>query len=103
MAEFKRDMLRERVKTGMAHAKVKGVRLGRTATVQALNGQIRQMLADGMSKMAIAKELGIARKSVCRPSQILPDPNARLWGCRITVGAGLVRPCPIFHGECAHT
>jgi putative DNA-invertase from lambdoid prophage Rac len=65
-AEFERDVLRERVKAGMAHAKAKGITLGRPATAQAQSDQIHQLLAEGMSKKAIAQQLGIGRASVYR-------------------------------------
>ena len=68
-AEFERDVLRERVKAGMAHAKEKGIVLGRPATAQAQADQIHQRLAEGMSKKAIARELGIGRASVYRALQ----------------------------------
>jgi putative DNA-invertase from lambdoid prophage Rac len=65
-AEFERSVLQERVKAGMAHAKAKGVILGRPATAQAQIEQIRQLLVAGVSKKAIAEQLGIGRASVYR-------------------------------------
>jgi DNA invertase Pin-like site-specific DNA recombinase len=65
-AEFERSVLQERVKAGMAHAKAKGITLGRPATAQAQADQIHQLLAEGMSKKAIAQQLGIGRASVYR-------------------------------------
>jgi putative DNA-invertase from lambdoid prophage Rac len=65
-AEFERSVLQERVKAGMAHAKAKGVVLGRPATAQAQADQIQQLLAEGVSKKQIAERLGIGRASVYR-------------------------------------
>jgi putative DNA-invertase from lambdoid prophage Rac len=65
-AEFERSVLQERVKAGMAHAKAKGITLGRPATAQAQADQIQQLLAKGVSKKAIAKQLGIGRASIYR-------------------------------------
>jgi DNA invertase Pin-like site-specific DNA recombinase len=65
-AEFERDILRERVRAGMEHARTKGVALGRPATAQAQADQIHQLLAEGMSKKAIARKLGIGRASIYR-------------------------------------
>jgi DNA invertase Pin-like site-specific DNA recombinase len=65
-AEFERDILRERVRAGMEHARTKGVVLGRPATAQAQADQIHRLLAAGMSKKAVARKLGIGRASIYR-------------------------------------
>ena len=70
-AEFERDILRERVKAGMAHAKEKGITLGRPATAQAQADQIQRLLAEGVSKKQIAERLGIGRASVYRAIEAL--------------------------------
>jgi DNA invertase Pin-like site-specific DNA recombinase len=98
-AEFERDVLRERVKAGMAHARAKGIRMGRPATAQALNGQIQQMLATGMSKMAIAKQLGIARKSVYR---VIEAEETALKSCRPIVSASRNTTAWVKWDSCAN-
>lgn len=65
-AEFERDMLRERVKTGIAHARAKGKNHGRPKTVALKVDRVKQMYKDGLNKSQIAKELGISRTSVRR-------------------------------------
>jgi DNA invertase Pin-like site-specific DNA recombinase len=63
-AEFERDILRERVRSGIALARKKGKHLGRPATARAMADKINRLTAEGLSKRAISKRLGIARGSV---------------------------------------
>jgi DNA invertase Pin-like site-specific DNA recombinase len=65
-AEFEREILRKRVRAGLAHARENGTRLGRPPTA-ALNAKhIRQLFRAGVSKAAIARQLQIGRTSVRR-------------------------------------
>jgi DNA invertase Pin-like site-specific DNA recombinase len=65
-AEFERDILRERVKAGIAHARAKGKRHGRPKSAALKAEQVKTLFAQGYSKTRIAKELGIGRTSVRR-------------------------------------
>lgn len=65
-AEFERGILRERVKAGIAEARRRGTRHGRPPTVAHLADVVRQLYAEGLSKSAIARRLGIGRTSVRR-------------------------------------
>lgn len=65
-AEFEREILRERVRAGLAHARQNGKRLGRPATVALRADQIRKLRRSGLSKSAIARRLDIGRTSVRR-------------------------------------
>lgn len=65
-AEFERDVLRERVKAGMEHARLKGKVLGRPTTARDKADEIQQLLAGGLNKKEIANRLGIGRASVYR-------------------------------------
>jgi len=65
-AEFERDVLRERVRAGLAHAKAKGRTLGRPATASKKAEKIRELAAEGLNKNQIAKRLHIGRASVYR-------------------------------------
>ena len=60
-AEFERGILRERVKAGIAEARRRGTRHGRPPTVAHQGEAVRQLAADGLSKSAIARQLGIGR------------------------------------------
>lgn len=65
-AEFERDILRERVKAGIAEARRRGTPHGRPPTARRKEEQVRKLFALGMSKRKIAKRLGIGRTSVRR-------------------------------------
>jgi putative DNA-invertase from lambdoid prophage Rac len=65
-AEFEREILRERTKAGLAHARENGIRLGRPATAAAHTVEIQQLHRAGVSKSEIARRLQIGRTSVRR-------------------------------------
>jgi putative DNA-invertase from lambdoid prophage Rac len=65
-AEFEREILRERVKAGIAQARKRGTRPGRPPTVAHHADTVRQLSATGLSKSAIARRLGMSRASVRR-------------------------------------
>ena len=65
-AEFEREILRERVRAGMAHARQNGKRLGRPLTAALHADQIRKLHRTGLSKSQIARQLNIGRTSVRR-------------------------------------
>ena len=65
-AEFERDILRDRVKAGIAQARKEGRPHGRPATVTQHAREISSLFASGISKRQIASKLGISRSSVRR-------------------------------------
>ena len=65
-AEFERDILRDRVKAGIAQARKEGRPHGRPAKISAKTPEIRDLARKGLSKSAIAKQLSIGRTSVRR-------------------------------------
>jgi putative DNA-invertase from lambdoid prophage Rac len=65
-AEFEREILRERTRAGLAHARENGQRLGRPATAAAHTAEIRKLRRAGVSKSEIARRLQIGRTSVRR-------------------------------------
>jgi DNA invertase Pin-like site-specific DNA recombinase len=65
-AQYERDILRDRVKAGIAEARRNGTPHGRPATVRMLSDEINKLFSAGMSKSQIAKRLGIGRTSVRR-------------------------------------
>ena len=65
-AEFEREILRERVRAGLAHARQNGQRLGRPATAGLHADKIRKLYRAGTSKSEIARRLQIGRTSVRR-------------------------------------
>ena len=65
-AEFEREILRERVRAGLAHARQNGKRLGRPITAGLHAEQVRKLHRAGVSKSEIARRLQIGRTSVRR-------------------------------------
>jgi DNA invertase Pin-like site-specific DNA recombinase len=65
-AEFERDILRDRVKAGIDQARKDGKPHGRPQTAGKLIPEMKSLRKDGLSKRAIAKELGVSRTSVIR-------------------------------------
>lgn len=59
MGEFERNLIRERVRAGMAHAKAKGRRLGRSKVYVDMKAvELRRV--NGESLRAIARDLGVS-------------------------------------------
>jgi putative DNA-invertase from lambdoid prophage Rac len=65
-AEFERDILRDRVKAGIAQARKEGRPHGRPTKIAGKTQEIRNLARKGLSKSAIAKQLNIGRTSVRR-------------------------------------
>ena len=65
-AAFEHEILRERVRAGIDHARQNGTRLGRPATAAAKTPEIRRLHRAGVSKAEIARRLNIGRTSVRR-------------------------------------
>lgn len=77
LAEFERDLIRERTKAGLAAARARG-RVGGRPTVWTpeKREQARRMLAEGKSVSSVAKVLGVSRASVYRCASAK---SSRLW------------------------
>src|SRR5579872_5683620 len=65
-AEFERDILRDRVKAGIAQARQEGRPPGRPPSAALHTREIRALFRKGVSKREIAKRLGFSRTSVRR-------------------------------------
>src|ERR1051326_4054609 len=65
-SEFEREVLRERTRAGLAHARANGKRLGRPATAVVHASEVRKLHRTGVSKSEIARRLKIGRTSVRR-------------------------------------
>ena len=65
-AEFERDILRDRVKAGIAQARSEGKPHGRPKTAANLVPEMRRLRKQGLSNRAIAKRLSVSRPSVIR-------------------------------------
>jgi DNA invertase Pin-like site-specific DNA recombinase len=65
-AEFEREILRERVRAGLAHARQNGKKLGRPITAGLHGDQVRKLYRAGITKSEIARRMQIGRTSVRR-------------------------------------
>ncbi len=65
-AAFDREILGERVRAGLAHARQNGKRLGRPATAAMHADRVRKLCSSGLSKSEIARRLNIGRTSLRR-------------------------------------
>jgi putative DNA-invertase from lambdoid prophage Rac len=65
-AEFEREILRERVRAGIAQARKEGRRHGRPPTASLKAEEVRRLKAEQISHSEIARRLGIGRTSVRR-------------------------------------
>jgi putative DNA-invertase from lambdoid prophage Rac len=65
-AEFEHEILRERIRAGIAEARLNGKHLGRPVTVGKKASKIRKLHRAGVSKAEIARQLNIGRTSVRR-------------------------------------
>jgi DNA invertase Pin-like site-specific DNA recombinase len=75
VAEFEREMLRERVRAGMAQAKRAGKRVGRPARRQFHSSEIERMKAlrtEGASVRKLASMFGTSQWMAARLSNIAP-------------------------------
>jgi len=70
-AEFEKEIIRERVKAGVAHARAKGKRLGRCPKInEGLLRTMKDMRDKGISIRNISKELGVSKSLVHKSLQI---------------------------------
>lgn len=71
LAEFERDLIRERVRSGLVAARARGIRLGRrpgqtTKAVLSKKEQVLKMTQEGKSYRTIAKRLKLSKNTVMR-------------------------------------
>lgn len=63
-AEFERDIIRERVKAGIANARAQGKPHGRPKSAALKKAEIRSLKEKGLNNSQIARKLNISRASV---------------------------------------
>lgn len=65
VAEFERDLLRERTRAGLARTRANGTRLGRPPkTTDRQRREVRKLLAAGESISQVARDYGVSRSTV---------------------------------------
>jgi DNA invertase Pin-like site-specific DNA recombinase len=65
IAEFERELIRSRVRSGIAAARARGKRIGRP-TAKVSNSEISRLLATGVSMQGVAERLGCSAATICR-------------------------------------
>ncbi len=65
VAQLERDIIAERVKAGLRRAKERGKRIGRPK-ISVDEGEIRRLLAEGLSLREIAQQVGISHTKVAQ-------------------------------------
>ena len=67
VAEFERDLIRDRTRAGLAAARRRGARVGRPSALEGETlARARRMLAAGQSVSHVARVLGTSRRSIRR-------------------------------------
>ena len=66
IAQFERELIRERMLVGIAKAKAEGKYKGRAPTARAQAEKVRQLQQAGVGPSEIARQVGISRTSVFR-------------------------------------
>jgi DNA invertase Pin-like site-specific DNA recombinase len=66
VAEFERDLIRSRVKTGLERARKRGIKIGRHRIALKIEAAIRERLQTGQRILKTAKELGLGTGTVHR-------------------------------------
>src|SRR5207245_7757457 len=71
IAEFERDLIRERAKAGLERAKAKGVRLGRPSALVP-ESRLQALQHQSLSVGEMARQLGVSRATVRRRLRDMP-------------------------------
>ena len=87
IAEFERELIRSRVRSGLAAARAKGKRLGRPRVIVDAH-RIASLRAQGLGWKKIARELGIGVSTVLRAAQddrggVRQSPSESVAGCGV--------------------
>jgi len=88
IAEFERDLIRDRVMAGLRRAKAQGRRLGRPRQHRFDADEARELVAGGLSLRAVARQLGTHPYLVSRAVNN-PSPRRPLEAAQ---NAGAARP-----------
>jgi DNA invertase Pin-like site-specific DNA recombinase len=67
-SEFEREVIRERVRSGMRNARARGVKLGRKV-VDVDAAEVRRLRSEGRSFRAISREMGVSAATIHKTSR----------------------------------
>lgn len=81
LAEFERDLLKERIKSGIANARSRGKIFGRPTGGKIADScdRINQLRADGLSVRAIALEVGLSKSAIAKCPRCDEVPEGMDW------------------------
>ena len=77
MAEFEKDIIRERVKVGLENAKRKGKRLGRPPVSDGILEKAKALQIEGLSFRKTGKRLGVDEGTVRKKRELKPQSYSR--------------------------
>lgn len=77
IAEFERDLIRERIRAGVARARADGTRLGRPSVPAELVAKVRALHRQGKSRRAIARETGASVMTVVKYAPRRTHPRSK--------------------------
>lgn len=81
MAEFERDLIRERVRSGIAHARAKGKIFGRPTGGKIADScdRINKLRAQKLSVRSIAREVGLSKSAIAKCPRCEEVPEGMDW------------------------
>jgi len=81
LAEFERDLLKERIKSGISNARSKGKVFGRPVGGKIADScdRINQLRSQGMSTRAIASEVGLSKSAIAKCPRCEDAPEGMDW------------------------
>ncbi len=81
LAEFERDLLKERIKSGIANARAKGKVFGRPKGGKIADScdRINQLRLEGMSVRSIAREVGLSKGAIAKCPRCEEVPEGMDW------------------------
>jgi putative DNA-invertase from lambdoid prophage Rac len=95
LAEFERDLIRERVKSGLASAKARGFRLGRQVGQRPSDKKAKKVIAmhqEGLSYRLIGRNVGLSKNTVMDIIKRSAAPTLSSRGCQLPDLPGLSAP-----------
>ncbi len=81
LAEFERDLLRERVRSGIANARARGKVFGRPVGGKIADScdRINELRGEGMSVRSIAREVGLSKSAIGKCPRCEDAPEGMNW------------------------
>jgi hypothetical protein len=75
VAEFEREIIKERVNAGLMAARARGAKLGRPSTLDGHRQAVAALVSRGIGARRIARELGLPLSSACKLVRLIKGPG----------------------------